>query len=104
MGVALGEAHVENIQHFHPPYVFRPEHYSDLVDTLNAVKRFDWHNLSVQYDMRYRNMTDADLHAAIRERISQSDVLLAFTAVTMSHKDWIKEELSIATLQVADDG
>jgi Thoeris protein ThsB, TIR-like domain len=73
------------------------EHYSELVDKLNGVKRFDWQNLSVPYDMRIRNKSDDDLHAAIRERISQSDVVLAFTTVAMSHKDWIKEELSIAT-------
>src|SRR5262245_34593999 len=70
--------------------------YLALLGKLYSVPRFDWQNQSVQYHMRHRDMSENDLQQAIREKIRASDVVLAFTSVAMSHKEWVHRELSIA--------
>ena len=54
--------------------------YFQLVQKLNNAKRFDWRNMSVQYDMRFGTADDEidndELRDEISEKIRECEVFL----------------------------
>jgi adenylate cyclase class IV len=72
------------------------EIYNALAAKLDAAKYFDWNNESVQYNMRYRNMSDDQLEQEIRERLKRSEIVLAFTNPVMGRRDWVRWEIEQA--------
>ena len=74
--------------------------YEELRRKLNDASRFDWRNLSVQYDMRYGDAEEEvgkeELRALIGKRIEECDVLLVLTKPIASRRKWLQWEIARA--------
>lgn len=74
--------------------------YEELRIKLNGQSRFDWRNLSVQYDMRYGSVDDeidqGELRELISKRIHECDILLALTKPIASRRKWLQWEITRA--------
>jgi hypothetical protein len=75
--------------------------YEELRKKLNdRIPKFDWRNLSVQYDMRYgtvdNEIDQGELRELIGKRIEDCDVLLALTKPIASRREWLQWEINRA--------
>jgi MTH538 TIR-like domain (DUF1863) len=75
--------------------------YDDLRQKLNDRRpKFEWRNLSVQYDMRYgtveNEIDQAELRALIGKRIEDCEIVLALTKPIASRREWLQWEISRA--------
>jgi MTH538 TIR-like domain (DUF1863) len=74
--------------------------YSDLVKKLNNARRFDWRNLSVQYDMRFgtadEEVDNDELREEISEKIRECEVFLVLTYPVASRRRWLQWEILYA--------
>lgn len=69
--------------------------YFALVNKLNAANRFDWRNLSIQFDMRL-DLSEDELREEIGRKIEACDVLLALTKPVATRREWLQWEIRLA--------
>jgi hypothetical protein len=74
--------------------------YFQLVQKLNNARRFDWRNMSVQYDMRFGTADDEidndELREEISEKIRECEVFLVLTYPVASRRRWLQWEILYA--------
>ena len=71
--------------------------YERLVDLLNSRSYFSYINYSVpKDDPVHTNGNDKELYEAIKNKISQCNVVIILAGVYSSHSKWINKEIRIA--------
>lgn len=71
--------------------------YNGLIDLLDKDPAFAYTNYSVpKDDPIHTNGTDAELYAAIKEKIAHASVVLILSGVYSSYSKWIDKEIIIA--------
>lgn len=71
--------------------------YNGLIDLLDKDPAFAYTNYSVpKDDPIHTNGTDAELYAAIKEKIAHASVVLILSGVYSSYSKWIDKEITIA--------
>jgi hypothetical protein len=71
--------------------------YHRLVGLLDNAANFSWRNYSVPEHDPLGGGSDARLRAEIDKQIRPVHVVLALSGVYASHRDWIQEELTMAS-------
>lgn len=74
--------------------------YFDLVEKLNDAPRFEWRNMSVQYDMRLGSTDDEkdddELRLEIGQRLADCQVFLVLTKPIAGRRRWLQWEIEHA--------